>query len=254
MTTWAWPAPPEVDLSSAKARTYWGPREATPERLAAWDEWKASYAIACAETYIGQGATREEALNTAGIVLLDLQKIDDLPWMPLGVAKMVEVGATLTSTSDEPLPGDDRLEFMIATRSCVTSTEAERIEVIAYQLGLTIQQAGKYAVNISRVLGVEKHNAGRTALYRHFDSDGMLLYIGIAKDPGKRSEQHGYHSRWWRFVADTTVEWFATRDRAEAAEREAINSERPVFNHTHNARNRRAMSDYLWSALDGVRA
>lgn len=245
-----WAAPDDVDLSDPITRAYWGVPEATPERVTAWQEWKTSYVTHCVANYLEQGASREQAIEAGGVVWMDVSQIDDMPWLPLGVAKSVEIGAVLMP--NEKVSEDDRVEFMLATRTSVTSTESERTQVMAYQLGLTIQQAAKY---MDRAKQAEHYSSqaphpGRTAVYRHFDADGVLLYIGIAKDPAQRSEQHGYHSRWWRFVADTTVTWFDTRDAALNEEREAIGRERPVFNGTHNTRNREAMAAYLFAALD----
>lgn len=73
---------------------------------------------------------------------------------------------------------------------------------------------------------------GRTALYRYFDTDGQLLYVGIAFDPEVRAEQHARsaHDTWWKLAAKRTDEWFDTRRDAEFAEIDAIARERPRFN------------------------
>lgn len=75
---------------------------------------------------------------------------------------------------------------------------------------------------------------GRTALYRLFDGDGDLLYIGIANDPQQRWERHRQIKDWWPQVARKTVEWHATRLEAAAAEEAAIQHERPRYNRTHS--------------------
>ena len=64
-----------------------------------------------------------------------------------------------------------------------------------------------------------------------------------------RAEQHKGRSKWWRFVAATTTEWLQSRAAAEAAERDAIAAEAPVFNKAHNARGREAALDYLFDAI-----
>ena len=73
-----------------------------------------------------------------------------------------------------------------------------------------------------------------TALYRHFDADGVLLYVGIARSVTARFAQHE-DSPWDDLIASITVERFATREEAEAAEREAIKAEKPIHNRMHNA-------------------
>lgn len=72
--------------------------------------------------------------------------------------------------------------------------------------------------------------SGRTALYRVFDENGRLLYIGIAGNPDARFGQHSSTKIWWKDVAERKVEWHATREDAEAAERVAIQDERPIWN------------------------
>lgn len=75
----------------------------------------------------------------------------------------------------------------------------------------------------------------RTALYRCFDADDELLYVGISKDPAERWKQHR-GSAWWRHVTMRTVEWYDDRAAAERAERKAIQSEGPRYNVQHNQR------------------
>lgn len=70
-------------------------------------------------------------------------------------------------------------------------------------------------------------------LYRHFDKDGDLLYVGISLSAIDRSKQHRTGSEWWPEVASITVENFASRAAAERAERKAIASERPIHNKMH---------------------
>lgn len=73
-----------------------------------------------------------------------------------------------------------------------------------------------------------------TTLYRLFDADGALLYIGIAGNPGRRFGQHGTNKTWWSQVATITLEHHPTRDAADAAERAAILAEQPLHNVAHH--------------------
>jgi hypothetical protein len=70
----------------------------------------------------------------------------------------------------------------------------------------------------------------RTALYRHFDSENRLLYVGISLHAVIRLAGHRRHARWFDEVATVTIEWFETRDVALKAEQCAILKERPRFN------------------------
>lgn len=75
-----------------------------------------------------------------------------------------------------------------------------------------------------------------TTLYRLFDADDALLYVGIAGNPGRRFEQHAKAKLWWREVSRIEVEHFADRAEALAAERLAIRDERPLYNIVHSVR------------------
>lgn len=72
----------------------------------------------------------------------------------------------------------------------------------------------------------ERHS---TSLYRMFDSDGVLLYVGITSSP-KRLGQHQRNSAWWLAVARVEVEHYPTRADALAAEADAIRTEGPTHN------------------------
>lgn len=76
---------------------------------------------------------------------------------------------------------------------------------------------------------IKKANA-ETDLYRHFDAEGRLLYVGIAIDAGKRSKQHQWMSSWFEKVSRTEVERHPNRAAALRAEREAIRTEAPIHN------------------------
>lgn len=70
----------------------------------------------------------------------------------------------------------------------------------------------------------------RCALYRHFDSRGALLYVGITSDVVARGKQHAAASAWIESVSRTEAEWHQDRASALQAEAKAIATERPLFN------------------------
>ena len=70
----------------------------------------------------------------------------------------------------------------------------------------------------------------RTALYRHYDADEALLYVGISLSPLARTGQHAQDAVWFDQVAKISIEWHQNRSEAHKAERMAIQSERPKFN------------------------
>lgn len=80
--------------------------------------------------------------------------------------------------------------------------------------------------------------SARCALYRHFDSNDVLLYVGITRDAEARREQHAKTSMWAEFAVRETCEWFDSREEATAAEREAIEAEQPLFNRAYGSPDR----------------
>ncbi|QLJ01510.1 GntR family transcriptional regulator [Streptomyces sp. NEAU-sy36] len=77
-------------------------------------------------------------------------------------------------------------------------------------------------------------NPERTALYRLFDTDDRLLYVGISSEPKARMRDHAAEKSWWGDVATRDFEWFDSRQEAAEAEIEAIRNEQPLHNHAHN--------------------
>lgn len=79
-----------------------------------------------------------------------------------------------------------------------------------------------------------QHGAtGKTHLYRHFDMEGRLLYVGISISAMKRLGQHKVHSHWFQQIASMTIESFDTRAAAIDAETRAIMTEKPLHNIKH---------------------
>lgn len=74
------------------------------------------------------------------------------------------------------------------------------------------------------------------ALYRFYNSDSELLYIGISRDLPSRLRSHGSSSPFWAEVATIKLEWFETRKEVAKAEREAIKAEHPIWNKHYNER------------------
>lgn len=69
-----------------------------------------------------------------------------------------------------------------------------------------------------------------TAVYRFYDADGVLLYVGIANDPEGRFVQHSKVQRWWIDVCTREVTWYDDRRTAEVEEDRAILVEAPKYN------------------------
>jgi predicted GIY-YIG superfamily endonuclease len=73
-------------------------------------------------------------------------------------------------------------------------------------------------------------------LYRFFDHEGVLLYVGITVNLPTRLASHADEKPWWTNVARMTVEYHPSRDLVLDAERLAIATERPLHNVQHNRR------------------
>jgi excinuclease UvrABC nuclease subunit len=69
-----------------------------------------------------------------------------------------------------------------------------------------------------------------TNLYRHYNTTGILLYVGISISAIKRLSEHAVQSRWFNQIAVIKIEKFETRKEAQLAEKQAIERENPLFN------------------------
>jgi predicted GIY-YIG superfamily endonuclease len=72
-------------------------------------------------------------------------------------------------------------------------------------------------------------------IYRMRDLSGRLLYIGVTNGGLRRFMEHSKDKTWWREVTQIDVEHVhCSRSIIESIEREAIRTERPLYNVTHN--------------------
>lgn len=69
-----------------------------------------------------------------------------------------------------------------------------------------------------------------TQLYRHYDAEGRLLYVGISLSAVVRLQKHNFDAHWSRNIARMDIEHFPSRDAALEAESMAIQSEKPLHN------------------------
>ncbi|MFJ6559937.1 GIY-YIG nuclease family protein [Streptomyces sp. NPDC091412] len=83
----------------------------------------------------------------------------------------------------------------------------------------------------------------RTALYRLYDAEDRLLYVGITTNPKVRWRAHARDKRWWPEVARKTIEWFETRKSAERVEKIEVEEESPVYNRNFNGDRRRELQN-----------
>jgi predicted GIY-YIG superfamily endonuclease len=71
-------------------------------------------------------------------------------------------------------------------------------------------------------------------LYRMFDADGNLLYVGLTNNPRSRFSDHCKTKSWFDQVSNIKVQTFQSRRDLLDAERTAIETEVPLHNVTHN--------------------
>lgn len=75
-------------------------------------------------------------------------------------------------------------------------------------------------------------------VYRAYDKDDRLLYVGASALLEQRMQQHATQKAWFADVAYIDVEECPPRDYSLmlATERRAIETERPLHNVRHNQR------------------
>lgn len=92
---------------------------------------------------------------------------------------------------------------------------------------------------------------GGVSLYRFYDAEDTLLYVGITEAGAMRWNQHRKSKHWWPEVVSSTVEHFTTRAEALEAERQAIIAEQPLHNVVHNRTRQPDRSEELvWKCVE----
>ena len=71
-------------------------------------------------------------------------------------------------------------------------------------------------------------------VYRHYDLDGGLLYVGMTVFPQTRFGHHRRWSPWFDEIDCIKIQRFERAEDATAAEIDAIKNERPKYNKTYN--------------------
>lgn len=74
------------------------------------------------------------------------------------------------------------------------------------------------------------------SVYRQFNRDGVLLYIGTAGSLSARLQAHEMSTAWWRLVSRIDVEHYDDLGAAKDAEELAIANEAPMFNVQHRSK------------------
>lgn len=117
----------------------------------------------------------------------------------------------------------DTSETLGAAKSCVKKTTKQPVR---RRVGIErfFDAQGNFCGNPAL------RREGMTQLYRHFDGDGKLLYIGTSLSALIRLDGHSREAEWFGQIASVTIEKFETRRAALYAEAVAIAQENPPFN------------------------
>lgn len=68
-----------------------------------------------------------------------------------------------------------------------------------------------------------------SCVYRLYDAEGGLLYVGMTMRVDSRLSHHR-RTPWGHLIDHHTVEWYPNRERAKLEERSAIHHENPRYN------------------------
>lgn len=86
------------------------------------------------------------------------------------------------------------------------------------------------------------------SVYRYYDENNVLLYVGYTTQGPKRNHQHASDKTWWPFVARQEVDHYETVDEAKKHEVQLIRHYRPPFNKQHNPDSESLAESYLQMA------
>jgi hypothetical protein len=104
-----------------------------------------------------------------------------------------------------------------ALRACLEATARRSLEAI-------------HQVEWKRPQARRLPNQRNYELYRHFDADGKLLYVGRALNALERLTVHRDNAPWYYEITTVTIERFATYRELLDAEQVAIRRENPRHN------------------------
>lgn len=84
-------------------------------------------------------------------------------------------------------------------------------------------------------------------LYRQYDADGVLLYVGMSISTMTRLRGHKSTSHWFKSVVFIALERFETLEECAEAEKQAIRNEHPLFNQkcVSSKHNRKTPDGYM---------
>ena len=84
-----------------------------------------------------------------------------------------------------------------------------------------------------------------TTLYRFFDKDDRLLYVGISKNYFSRLINHIQNKDWISQAVRCDLQHFDTREDASNAEIDAVQFENPVYNKQYASEREKHLADMI---------
>ena len=99
-------------------------------------------------------------------------------------------------------------------------------------------------------LGTRRYWKGRAVMYRFYDADGRLLYVGATTDLIRRTSEHRQSAWWFQLIAKTRLQVFPDLAAAKAAESVAIQEEEPIANIVGTGRQSHDKSWPKWTKRD----
>lgn len=196
----------------------------TDEMRARHAAWVDEYTTAIFDLWRSEGQVDEDPAKAQWAIALvrsELNVTTRTEWMhPLDAIAVKAMGEPL-----EPPVGERRVDHFDCMRTMEGMSKHQRLYWVAQAIGVGMSHARWYELDRAT------HDlSGPSCLYRFYDTHGALLYVGITKDPTKRTREHSKRSEWYPFARSHTLEWFEDRESALDAERAAISRERPLFN------------------------
>lgn len=176
--------------------------------------------------WVEQGADPDsKEIQKAREAIAESMRVPERPqWM-----HPVDALAYLVSFGDKVSDPEQHLNYRDAIRTRWSMTQKDAAELTGRAMGLTparIRDAYAPKTRNTRADIADR----RTMLYRYFDAEGRLLYVGITMAPRGRHRLHDLRSPHVKYATHISFEWYPDRETARAAELSAIRSEEPVFN------------------------
>ena len=81
-------------------------------------------------------------------------------------------------------------------------------------------------------------------LYRAYDEEGTLLYVGQSMSTFSRIGQHSKTASWFKYCDTISIQRYETKEHINSAERLAIYIEKPIFNITHSHVSKECRNNY----------